>query len=98
MDYEKAGIPTFPKVYGYKFTNALVVISSVAAAVAMGFSAYGLGVTWGILRVIVVLSAGLFTLAISSLLRPTLRTNFSLFKYASFYMLSSMALVVVEAI
>jgi protoheme IX farnesyltransferase len=97
-DYEKAEIPTFPKVYGDRFTNALVVFSSVAAAIAMGFSAYGLGVTWGILRVIVVLSAGLFALAFSSLIKPSLRTSFSLFKYASFYMLSSMALVVVEAI
>ena len=98
IDYQKAGVPTFPQVYGYKFTNTLVVISSVAAALAMGLAAYGLGVTWGILRVIAVLSAGLFTLAISSLIRPNLRTNFSLFKYASFYMLSSMALVIVEAI
>jgi protoheme IX farnesyltransferase len=98
MDYEKAGIPTFPKIYGDQFTNTLVVISSVSAAIAMSLSAYGLGVTWGILRVIVVLSAGLFALAFSSLMKPSLRTNFSLFKYASVYMLSSMALVVVEAI
>lgn len=97
-DYEKAGIPTFPKVYGDRFTNILVSFSSVAAAIAMGFSAYGLGVTWGSLRVIVVLSTGLFLLALSCLMRPSLRTNFGLFKYASVYMLSSMALVVVEAI
>jgi protoheme IX farnesyltransferase len=97
-DYEKAGIPTFPNVYSDQFANTLVVLSSVAAAIAMGFSAYGLGVTWGYLRVLVVLSAGLLYLAVSSLMRPSVKANFSLFKYASVYMLSAMVLVVAEAI
>ncbi len=97
-DYEKAGIPTFPNVYGDQFTNTLVVLSSVAAAIAMGFSAYGLGVAWGYLRVLVVLSTGLLYLAASCLMRPSIRANFRLFKYASVYMLSSMVLVVAEAI
>jgi protoheme IX farnesyltransferase len=97
-DYAKAGVPTFPNVYSDQFANTLVVLSSVVAAIAMGFSAYGLGASWGSLRVIVVLSIGLFTLAISSLMKPSFRVNFGLFKYASVYMLSSMVLVVVEAI
>lgn len=97
-DYAKAGIPTFPNVYGDRFTNTLVVLSSVAAAIAMGFSAYGLGVTWGYLRVLVVLSAGLLYLAASCLMRPSIKANFRLFKYASVYMLSAMVLVVAEAI
>jgi protoheme IX farnesyltransferase len=97
-DYAKAGVPTFPNVYSDQFANTLVVLSSVVAAIAMGFSAYGLGASWGSLRVIVVLSIGLFALAISSLMKPSFRVNFGLFKYASVYMLSSMVLVVVEAI
>lgn len=97
-DYEKAGIPTFPKVYGDQFSNTAVVLSSVAAAISMSVSAYGLGVTWGYLRVLIVLSAGLLFLAVSCLMRPSVRANFSLFKYASVYMLSSMVLVVAEAI
>jgi protoheme IX farnesyltransferase len=97
-DYAKAGVPTFPNVYGDQFANTLIVLSSLAAAIAMGFSAYGLGVTWGYLRVLVVLSAGLLYLAVSCLMRPSVRANFSLFKYASVYMLSSMVLVVAEAI
>jgi protoheme IX farnesyltransferase len=97
-DYAKAGVPTFPNVYGDQFANTLVVLASVAAAIAMGFSAYGLGVTWGYLRVLVVLSAGLLYLAASCLMRPSIKANFRLFKYASVYMLSSMVLVVAEAI
>jgi len=97
-DYAKAGVPTFPNVYGDQFADTLIVLSSLAAAIAMGFSAYGLGVTWGYLRVLVVLSAGLLYLAVSCLMRPSVRANFSLFKYASVYMLSSMVLVVAEAI
>jgi protoheme IX farnesyltransferase len=97
-DYSKAGVPTFPQVYGERFTNALIAISSVAAAISMGLSAYGLGVTWGYLRLLVVLSAGLLFMAVSSLMKPSLRTNFGLYKYASVYMLSSMTLMVVAAI
>jgi protoheme IX farnesyltransferase len=97
-DYSKAGVPTFPQVYGDRFTNTLIAISSVAAAISMGLAAYGLGVTWGYLRLLVVLSAGLFFLAVSSLVKPSLRANFGLYKYASVYMLSSMALMVVAAI
>lgn len=97
-DYEKAGIPTFPNVYSVQFTNTLIVLSSMAAAIAMGLSAYGLGVTWGYLRVLVVLSSGLLYLAVSCLMRPSARANFSLFKYASVYMLGAMVLVVAAAI
>jgi protoheme IX farnesyltransferase len=97
-DYEKAGVPTFPLAYGERFTNGLIAISSIVAAISMGLSAYGLGVTWGFLRVLVVLSAGLFFLAISSLIKPSVRTNFRLFKYASIYMLSSMGLMVMATI
>lgn len=97
-DYKKAGIPIFPNVYGDQFTNTLVVLSSVAAAISMGLSAYGLGVTWGYLRVLIVLNSGLLFLAVSCLMRPSIRSNFRLFKYASVYMLSSMVLVVAEAI
>jgi protoheme IX farnesyltransferase len=96
QDYLRAGVPTFPSAYGDKVTNIVIALSSVAAAFAMGLASYGIGMTWGYLRLLVVLSAGLLLLASSSLLRPSERLNFGLFKYASIYMMSSMLLVLVE--
>jgi protoheme IX farnesyltransferase len=97
-DYAAAGVPTFPSVYGERWTQLTIAASSVVASLAMGFAAYGIGMTWGYLRVLVVLSAGLLLLATSSVLRPSVRTNFGLFKYASLYMLSSMLLVFMETL
>jgi heme o synthase len=97
-DYKAAGVPTFPSTYGFSTTRVLVAFSSVLAALSIGIAAYGVGMTWGYLRVLIVLSTGLFALAASSLLRPSERTNFGLFKYASLYMLSSMLLMVIFGI
>jgi protoheme IX farnesyltransferase len=96
-DYQLAGIPTFPSTYGDKVTHMIIAFSSIVAAVAMGIASYGIGMTWGYLRVLIVLSLGLLALATWSLLRPSQRLNFGLFKFASIYMMSSMLLVMVGA-
>jgi len=95
-DYRRAGIPTFPSTCGERATRWVIALASLAAALGMASAAYGIGMTWGYLRVLAVLSAGLLALAISSLLRPSVGVNFGLFKYASLYMLSTMALLVAE--
>ncbi|MES0362185.1 MAG: hypothetical protein ABUK20_14795, partial [Anaerolineales bacterium] len=78
-------------------TQLTIAVSSVIAACMMGLAAYGIGLTWGYLRLIVVLTGGLVFLALSTILRPSERTNFGLFKYASLYMLSVMLLLAAEA-
>jgi protoheme IX farnesyltransferase len=95
-DYQHSGVPTFPSVYGDNATHLAIALSSVIASLAMGIAAYGIGMTWGYLRILAVLSAGLLFLAVSSVIRPSVRLNFGLFKFASIYMLSSMLLVLVE--
>jgi protoheme IX farnesyltransferase len=92
-DYEAAGIPTFPSIYGFKITQLAIAISSVLAAIMMGLSAYGIGLTWGFLRLMAVLTGGLLFLAMVSIIRPSDRINFGLFKFASLYMLSAMILL-----
>ncbi|OQY33565.1 MAG: protoheme IX farnesyltransferase [Anaerolineaceae bacterium 4572_5.1] len=92
-DYKSAGVPTFPSSYGFHFTRVVIAISSVLAAIMIGIAAYGIGATWGYLRLMVVLSSGLFILAITSIFKPSEQINFGLFKYASLYMLSSMFLL-----
>jgi heme o synthase len=93
-DYKTAGVPTFPSTYGFPITRAIVAFSSIIAALMIGIAAYGIGMTWGYLRVLLALSVGLLTLAVISLMKPSERLNFGLFKYASVYMLSSMMLMV----
>lgn len=93
-DYRAAGVPTFPVAYGFQATRFIVAISSILAALSIGVAAYGVGMAWGYMRVLVVLSIGLLGLATSSLFRPSERVNAGLFKYASVYMLSSILLMV----
>lgn len=97
-DYEAACVPTFPSTYGLAFTRATIAVSSVLAALAMVAAAIGIGMDWGFLRLLGVLSAGLLTLAFAITFRPSEQVNFGLFKYASLYMLAAMILVVIDVI
>ncbi|MBM3152050.1 MAG: protoheme IX farnesyltransferase [Chloroflexi bacterium] len=92
-DYQAAKIPTFPTTYGLAATRATIAGSSILAALAIGAAGLMIGVEWGFVRLLIVLSAGLFLLAVASVFRPTERVNFGLFKYASVYMLASMILL-----
>jgi protoheme IX farnesyltransferase len=96
-DYQAAGIPTFPSTYGFKATQWTIAISSILAAIMVGVAAYGIGLTWGYLRLLAVLTGGLIFLALASMLKPSDKINFGLFKYASLYMLSVMILLAAEA-
>ncbi|RJP50999.1 MAG: protoheme IX farnesyltransferase [Anaerolineaceae bacterium] len=95
-DYAAACVPTFPSTYGLGFTRVTIAISSVLAALAMVIAGYGLGMAWGFLRLLSVLSVGLLMLAFAITFKPSERVNFGLFKYASVYMLAAMILVVIE--
>ena len=97
-DYRSAGVPTFPAVYGFQTTRLVIALSSLAAALSIGFALVGIGMTWGYLRLLAVLSAGLLLLAVISLARPSERVVFGLFKYASLYMLSSMMLLILAVL
>jgi len=50
--------------------------------------------SWGYMRLSAALSVGIIGLAGTSILRPSEKVNFSLFKYASFYMMGSMLMIV----
>ena len=97
-DYQLAKIPTFPSTYGFQITRITIAVSSVLAALTMGAAAYGIGMSVGFLRILVVLSSGMLFLAISSTSQPSEKLNFGLFKYASLYMLSTMILMIVDMI
>lgn len=92
-DYKAAGIPTFPSVYGFQVTRATIAVSSLLAALAIGAAGILIGMEWGFVRLLAVMSAGLLILAVASMTRPSERVNFGLFKYASLYMLAAMVLL-----
>ena len=93
-DYHKAGIPTFPAVYGFKYTRLIIFISSIGTAIAISLVLFSLGMSWGYLRLLSVLTVGLVGLALFSLFKHSQKTNFGLFKYASLYMLGAMLMII----
>ena len=97
-DYANAGVPTFPSTYGDGFTRAVIAVSSVLAAVAIGWASVLIGIGAGYLRLIAVLSAGLLLLAFATFRASSERVNFGLFKYASMYMLASMIILAMRAL
>jgi len=93
QDYRRAGVPTFPSVYGVQITRLIIAVSSVLASLMMVLAAAGIGLTWGYLRMLAMLSAALFLMALATLIKPSEKMNFSLFKFASLYMFGSMLLL-----
>jgi protoheme IX farnesyltransferase len=94
-DYQKAGVPTFPARYGFQFTRQAIAVSSILAALMMAAAGFGIGMLWGYMRLLAVLSIGLLLLAGASVVRPSETVNFGLFKYASIYMLGAMILMII---
>ncbi|MCP4664972.1 MAG: protoheme IX farnesyltransferase [Deltaproteobacteria bacterium] len=93
-DYRRAGIPTFPSTYGYRNSRLIIAFSSLGAAFAIALGIFALGLSWGYLRLLAVLTVGMLGLALLGIFRPSEKINSGLFKYASFYMLISMLMVV----
>jgi len=58
-DYNAAGIPTFPSTYGNHKTRIIIALSSLGVAIAIGLVAYGIGLSWGYMRLFAVLTVGI---------------------------------------
>lgn len=97
-DYNQAGVPTFPAVYGFAKTRRLIAVSSLLAGLAMISAALGTGISWGLFSLLAVLSAGLLVLGVWVTWKASERVQFGLFKYASLYMFCAMLLFVVESV
>lgn len=98
VDYKNAGIPTFPETYGDRFTRATIALSSILAAVAIGWASVLIGLSAGLLSLIAVLTAVMLILAFATLRIHTDRMNFMLFRYASLYMLSAMIILSIQGL
>lgn len=96
LDYRAARVPTFPARYGPSATRKVIVVSSIGAALAMTGAALGIGMAWGYLGLLLVLSVGLLCLAALGMWRRSPWLDFGMVKGASLFMLCSMLIVVVE--
>jgi protoheme IX farnesyltransferase len=94
-DYRLARVPIFPSTYGFEATRAIIALSTIIAAACMGVAGVMIGVQAGFLRLMIVLSTGLLLLSLATIFRPSEKVNYSLFKYASVYMLASMILLAI---
>jgi heme o synthase len=92
-DYRAARVPTFCSSYGFEATRAIIALAAIIAAASIGVAGVMIGVQAGALRLMAVLSSGLLLLSFASVFHPSEKVNFSLFKYASIYMLASMILL-----
>jgi protoheme IX farnesyltransferase len=92
-DYRTARVPTFPSMYGFEATRAIIALSAILAAASIGVAGVMIGIQAGALRLMAVLSTGLLLLSFATVFRPSEQANFSLFKYASIYMLASMIML-----
>lgn len=97
-DYKNAGVPTFPETYGELFTRATIALSSILAAVAIGWASVLIGLSAGLLSLIAVLTAVMLILAFATLRIHTDKMNFMLFRYASLYMLSAMIILSIQGL
>lgn len=92
-DYQAARVPTFPSTYGFDTTRAVIALSAIIAAASIGVAGVMVGIQAGALRLMAVLSSGLLLLSFATVFYPSDRVNYSLFKYASLYMLAAMLLL-----
>ena len=98
QDYKAAGVPTFPSKFGFSTTRKVIAFSSILAVLLMGLVVIGVGITGSYLHLFGVVSFMLVFLAVSMITKPSENTNFGLFKYASMFMLGSMAILIIQSL
>lgn len=96
-DYQRAGVPTFPSVYGSGATYRLIAFSSLLLAIIMTIFLIGLGLVPVILYVFIGFQVGLAGLALMAWFRSSAELSASLFKYATVYLFCCMLVLAANA-
>jgi protoheme IX farnesyltransferase len=97
-DYNNAKIPTFASKYGFKNARLIIALSTIASAFAFALGAFILGLSWGFVRILLIFAAIAFGFALYSILYPSEKSNFQVFKVASLYMASAMFIIILGSI
>lgn len=92
-EYKLAKIPTFPEKYGVKTTQLIIAFSSIFAVIAILIASYLIGMSLSLLNAIIVFSTILLLFSFVSIFKPSDKSNFRLFKFASIYMLIVMLIL-----
>ena len=92
-DYERAGVPMWPSVYGIRATRLFIALANLVNAVVLTSAGLLLRVHHTSLLLLLGASIGMVVLSVLQLVNPTERLNWILFKVASIYMLSSSLLL-----
>ena len=92
-DYKKAGVPTFSNAYGEHITRTIISISTGAAVLLMTVAVWLIEIQSHCFYAAIGLGAILIILTITSLIYPSSKLNYGLFKFASLYMLGTMGLI-----
>jgi protoheme IX farnesyltransferase len=97
-DYRRAGVPTWPAVYGFDSTRRFIAVSNALRAISLVAAGWRLSICPWSLGLLAL--SGLVTVGLSVwvTLRPSERLNFALFKFASIHMLGSMLLLTLGAV
>ncbi|MCD6180703.1 MAG: protoheme IX farnesyltransferase [Bacteroidales bacterium] len=97
-DYNNAQIPTFAAKYGFKRVRLIIALSTISSAIAFALGAFVLGLSWGFVRILLILATIAFGFAIYSIIYPSEKSNFQVFKVASLYMASAMIIIILGSI
>jgi protoheme IX farnesyltransferase len=92
-DYERAGVPTWPNIYGPQATRSFIAMANLLNTLMLTTAGALLRVHPLSLVLLVGMSLGMFTLSVVQLVTPTDRRDWLLFKAASLYMLASSLLL-----
>jgi hypothetical protein len=76
----------------------VIAVSSILAAMTIGWASILIGLSAGLLSLIAVLTAVMLILAFATLRVHTDKMNFMLFRYASLYMLSAMIILSIQGL
>lgn len=88
-EYEEAGVPVWPSVYGQRSARRAIAVATVLATLVLTAAGVLEGIARGAIVTLVALGVGLDALALLTLVSPTERHNWVLFKGASAYMLGA---------
>jgi len=92
-DYERAGVPTWPRVYGNRATRVFIAGSNLLNTIALTTAGLMLHIHDVALIALLATSLAICVLATIQLAAPSVERNWLLFKAASLYMLASSLLL-----
>lgn len=96
-DYKLAGVPTFPNVFGFENARYFIAVSNIISAVTAFIAFYMLNVAVIGLYICLAASIVLLFLSFKTIIKPGEKTYFTLFKYASIFMVGVMLILVMHA-